>query len=532
MQSEAWRRNPQQPRQNASCIVGLAPPVLLIYPNSHCAILSIKAADFLPLFISFLFLVMSNTSIERKEATSLEKRDAEIDVVDHFSLSESYDHDDPSNYFTHYTDEHNPRGLRKPTKEESASLRRVLGHAPYACYLLCLIEFAERGSYYGVLGCIANFVQRPLPLGGNSSGAPPKNSELQAGALGLGLQASSAMTNLLTFLAYVVPLYGGFIADTKWGKFRAIWVGVIVGAIAHVLFIIAALPPVIEQGHAIVCTAFAVITLAIGTGFIKPNLLPLLMDQFPLKQDAVQVLPSGEKVIIDRQKSLQRMTLVFYWAINIGAFLQLATSYCERRIGFWLAFLIPGILYALMPLVLIFLQRKIAKEEPKGSVLSTSWKISRVTFLKGWISRWKAGTLWEYARPSNMFARGKTLYNEKKGKPIDWNDQWVLDIKQTFAASTIFVYFIIFNINDGGIGNIQTSQAGSMTTKGVPNDLFNNFNPLTIIVLIPILDFGFYPLLRKLKIEFKPVHRIAFGFFLGAISQVVGAVLQYKVYKT
>jgi hypothetical protein len=40
------------------------------------------------------------------------------------------------------------------------------------------------------------------------------------GALGLGLQTSSALTTVFTFLAYLIPIYGGIVADTKWGRFK------------------------------------------------------------------------------------------------------------------------------------------------------------------------------------------------------------------------------------------------------------------------------------------------------------------------
>lgn len=40
--------------------------------------------------------------------------------------------------------------------------------------------------------------------------------------------------------------------------------------------------------------------------------------------------------------------MVFYWCINIGAFFALATTYAERLVGFWLAYLLPGIVYCLM----------------------------------------------------------------------------------------------------------------------------------------------------------------------------------------
>ncbi|KAK6458867.1 proton-dependent oligopeptide transporter, POT family [Scheffersomyces xylosifermentans] len=457
------------------------------------------------------------------------------DISREVSSDEDYDYNDPKNYSTHYVDEHNPKGLRVPTNTEAATLRRVLGRASYASYLICLCELAERASYYSVTGILTNFIQRPMPKDSpHGWGAPlSKSGNESAGALDQGLQAANALSLLLTFLAYCVPLYGGFVADTKIGKFKAIWVGVIMGGISHILFVIAAIPSVLSHGKAALApTIIAIITLAFGTGFIKPNLLPLLMDQYLEKTDVVKVLPSGEHVIVDRQQTLERMTLIFYWAINIGAFFQLATSYCERDVGFWLAFFVPIIMYLFLPVVLIYLQNKLVRDQPKGSVLENAWKVTRVTFSNNWISRYRKGELWEYAKPSKMLERGRQYYNEKKKTPITWDDQWVLDIKQTVNSCKIFIYFPIFNLADSGIGSVETSQAGAMSLNGVPNDLFSNFNPLTIIILIPILDYIIYPTLRKYKINFYPVWRIFVGFILVAASQVAGAVIQYKIYTT
>lgn len=77
--------------------------------------------------------------------------------------SDDYDYEDPRNYSTNYVDDNNPKGLRVPTKEESESLRRVLGRNAMSSYLICLCELAERASYYSVTGILTNFIQRPLP---------------------------------------------------------------------------------------------------------------------------------------------------------------------------------------------------------------------------------------------------------------------------------------------------------------------------------------------------------------------------------
>lgn len=75
---------------------------------------------------------------------------------------------------------------------------------------------------------------------------------------------------------------------------------------------------------------------------IKPTVAPLLADQSPIQRQTILTLPTGERVIQDPGQTLQQALMIFYWCINVGAFLQLGTTYIEKRIGFWLAYLIPG----------------------------------------------------------------------------------------------------------------------------------------------------------------------------------------------
>lgn len=84
-------------------------------------------------------------------------------------------------------------------------LPRIPGRLPPTTFLLALVEFAERASYYGVSGVFANFVQRPLPPG-SSTGAPIGKGT--PGALGMGLGASTAVTGLFTVMAFASPLVG------------------------------------------------------------------------------------------------------------------------------------------------------------------------------------------------------------------------------------------------------------------------------------------------------------------------------------
>lgn len=53
-----------------------------------------------------------------------------------------------------------------PTEEEFRTLRRVSDKVPMVIWLLCLVEFSERASYYGAKTVFSNFMQYPLPKGG------------------------------------------------------------------------------------------------------------------------------------------------------------------------------------------------------------------------------------------------------------------------------------------------------------------------------------------------------------------------------
>lgn len=169
-------------------------------------------------------------------------------------------------------------GLVLPTEEEKATLRRVAGKMPASCYYLCAVEFAERASYYGCNQVYKNFIRAPLPAGGNGAGAVPKgNTQLTAGALGRGSVVATAMTEAFKFLAYALPVFFGWLADTKYGRFRMICQGVAICGIAHIIMIISSIPSVLQSGNAIGPFALSLYMLSIGAGKLLCFLfMPLL----------------------------------------------------------------------------------------------------------------------------------------------------------------------------------------------------------------------------------------------------------------
>ncbi|WWC88830.1 uncharacterized protein L201_003744 [Kwoniella dendrophila CBS 6074] len=423
----------------------------------------------------------------------------------------------------------------EPTDEEFATLRKVPAKMKWISLALCLVELAERASYLGCSGVVKNFVNRPLPKGGNGAGAvaPGAAGENQtAGALGKGSVKASAVYNAFIFLAYVLPIAGGIIADTKWGRFKTIVVGTGIGIIAHVLLVISAIPSIIQGGHAIGPFLLSLYILSFASGFIKPCLATLMCDQIPVKRPTLKTLPSGEKVIIDPQTTVQRYLLIFYFAINIGGFFAIASSYSARFVGYWLAYLLPGIVYMLMPLVLFFLSKRLYQAPPQGSVTLEAFRVLGTCLKNGGWKRMFGNQekFWNQAKPTTVLAEyGQAGIDKLK---VTWDDLFVDEMRQSLAACAVFFLTPIFIMADGGIGAQENALSAAVTLDNAPNDVIDNLNPLTIIFFTPIITYGLYPFFEKIGYPLKPMTRLSIGFMLACINMIYGAVLQWKVYKT
>ncbi|QYT03473.1 Peptide transporter PTR2 [Trichoderma simmonsii] len=413
----------------------------------------------------------------------------------------------------------------KPTEEEFATLRRVPGKIPTVAYLLCAVEFCERASYYGCAQIWTNYINRPLPKGGNGYGSPPPGSQATQGALGLGEQIANATSQSFSLLAYCLPLIVGYLADTRFGRYPMIFWGVIICGVGHVLIVAGGAKTLIDNGTAKIPFFIGVYILAIGAAMFKPNVTPLLLDQMKSHVPKVKTLKSGERVIEDPEHSAERVMLWFYLLINIGGFMSTATSYSARYVGWWLAFLLPLILYLPLPLLLIWLKPRLVLHKPGGSDLPNVFRVIKHGLANGGVFRIGRKGWWDNARPSVRAEKGLS-------PETHYSDQFVVDVQRTMQATGMFCFFPVQFWNDNGIGSSANFLGTMLTGNGVPNDVIGNFNSLSIIVLGPVLNYGLYPLLRKGKIHYGPVARITTGFFLSTLAGVGYAVLCYKAYQT
>jgi dipeptide/tripeptide permease len=205
------------------------------------------------------------------------------------------------------------------------------------------------------------------------------------------------------------------------------------------------------------------------------------------------------------------MSLIHYWVANLGALLGFAIVYAEKLVGFWLAFLLPGIMSTLLLLVLLSTRNKITHKKPRVLGLKYFFRIVRVACRRNEGQFWKKD-FWNAAKPSVLAQEGITT--EKGGGLIPWSDKRVDDVRRTVIAFIVFLHLPVWSLNNGGIGTLANAQAAGMKTDRATNDLFRNFNPLTVLIFIPLLSCLIYPTLERINLAPRRIIRITFGFTL------------------
>lgn len=176
-----------------------------------------------------------------------------------------------------------------------------------------------------------------------------------------------------------MPLVGAYMADQYWGRYKTIQISIFIAILGHILLIISTVPPVLKHPNgAIACFSVGLIIFGIGTGGFKPNISPLIAEQYETKhpRQYIKVQKSGERTIVDPTMTISRIYMYFYMMINIGALIgQIGMVYAEKYVGFWLSFVLPTILFSFCPFIMFFMKNKYAMRPPTGSVLAKALKL-------------------------------------------------------------------------------------------------------------------------------------------------------------
>ncbi|KAI7901750.1 MFS peptide transporter [Cokeromyces recurvatus] len=419
----------------------------------------------------------------------------------------------------------------EPTEEDYKNLREVADRIPKAAYLVILIEFCERFTYYGLTGPFQNYIENPDP------GSYPADLP---GAMGKGQQTATALNTFFQFWCYVTPIIGAIIADQYWGKYKTILVFACIYFVGLVILTLTSIPAAIASGATFPGFIVAIIIIGLAAGGIKSNVSPLVAEQYGATKPYIKTIKSkasskyasdegdlpanGDissagvtRVIVSPQATYQKLFNMFYWGINVGSLAAISTVVIEKNCGFWPAFLLPTLVF--IPCILIVLAGKniYVKNPPRGSIFIEVFKIIKISFKQGL----------EGCKPSNL-----AVSNPELAAKATWDDVFIDELRRTLKACIVFCWYPIYWLCYSQMTSNMVSMTATMQTGNVPNDIMQNINPLTLVLFIPIMDSVIYPGIRKMGFHFGPIARITSGFVFAAFAMAYAAGVQTIIYNS
>jgi POT family proton-dependent oligopeptide transporter len=336
--------------------------------------------------------------------------------------------------------------------------------------------------------------------------------------MGKGQQVATALTTFFQFWCYITPIIGAVIADQYLGKYRSILLFSLIYLCGLIILTLTSIPSSIESGAAFPGFIVAIIIIGFGTGGIKSNVSPLVAEQYQSKTPFIRITDKGDRVIVSPQATYQKIFNFFYWGINIGSLSAIATTELEKNVGFWPAYLLPTLMF-IPGIAVVYLGRKrYIQTPPRGSVFVEAGKLF-------WYSR-KVGGM-ENCKPSIIAIDHPELLSK-----VTWDDVFVDELKRTLRACVVFCWFPVYWLCYSQMTNNLVSQASTMWTGSVPNDIMQNIDPIVLIFTIPIMDRVVYPAFRRFGMPLRPIMRITLGFLFASIAMGYTAGIQAKIYAT
>ncbi len=203
-------------------------------------------------------------------------------------------------------------------------MKKVLKSFPANFWIVILMEFFERGSYYGMMSVLALYLSSPE----------------RGGVLGFSEKSIGLVMGIITPLLYFLPIFSGAMAE-RFGYKKIL------------LFAFSFL----SAGYFLtgfMTSYFAVfaslLIMALGAGMFKP-------------------IPSGTIARITTKENSSLGFGIFYWSINLGAFIfPLFLVNYLKSVNWFYVFALSGSATAAMLFVVLFLYKEPPKPENTKSI--------------------------------------------------------------------------------------------------------------------------------------------------------------------
>ncbi|KAF2187326.1 PTR2-domain-containing protein [Zopfia rhizophila CBS 207.26] len=386
------------------------------------------------------------------------------------------------------------------------NLRRVVDDIPRRLWVVAIIAFWERFTFWGITAPWQNYMENSW-----RSGQVP-------GALGMGQSMATRIYCAFYIFYYVTPLLFAVLSDVKLGRYKTLCISIILYVSGCIVLFMSSWPSVFfsHRKLGILGLAGSMVLIGLGGGGFKAIMIPFIADQYTETIPKLKILKTGERVVTDRMLTLQYIYNLYYWVGNVGSLSWFATTFLEKHIDFWAAYLLPSAALV-VGMLMLFIGRKWYVRVPhEGNVLPKATKILLCA-----------------SRNQFKMARADPQYQlEHREKAVSWSSQLVTELKRGLMACRVLISFVVFYICFDQMQNNLISQASQMESYHIPNDLLPAVNQVACIILGPLIQSWLYPFLHRRNIYFRPIVRITIGFAFISVSMVYATVVQHVIYST
>ena len=421
-------------------------------------------------------------------------------------------------------------------------------------------EAAERFSFYGMRSILALYI---------------------TGTLAQSEDRATTIIHFFVFATYFLPLFGAWVSDRFWGRYRTIlWISLFY-CVGHGVL---ALSDLFGTAHAkLVCLYTGLGLIAFGAGGIKPCVSAFMGDQFGADQGHLMRKAYG----------------AFYFSINFGSFFSfLLIPQIARSNGYGWAFGVPGILMALATLIFWLGTKHYVRKPPTKETrtpgfftvfflafrnldkqdlrLTASAIVSLLTCvvlplvamvgmifvalrhdvhqlerIVGWVALSCVGVWY-------LLVLGASFLRQSELPDAFWNgargqvDEAAITAARSVAPILAVLAFVppfwaLFD-QSNSTWVLQGAQMQPFTILQFlafkfslfgHNFIFNGFtigaeemqscNPLLVMILVPLLNWGLYPYLEECGLRATALRRMSAGLVLTAASYLVVGWLQHRI---
>lgn len=193
------------------------------------------------------------------------------------------------------------------------------------------------------------------------------------------------------------------------------------------------------------------------------------------------------------------------------------TTQLEQRLGFAPAFGVPLVVFLAGFGVLLLSRRSLVNIAPRGSVLLKAIKVLYKALQNG-------GSL--------AAAKASDSAGASNASDCGWDDAFVDSLASGLKACRLFVIYPIFWACWIQMMTNFISQAYTMETHGLPNDILISIDSLMVIILAPVLEHIVYPYLHMNGYAVTHLSRITLGFLVMGLAMAYTAYIQHLIYSS